>query len=206
MARKAAVTQVGQRRNISAELAAFHSTRRPAAPKPPGVVQQTALLNRQRAAQFEANSRQRVAAAALAPGTFADRQAAVKAAKRREVTYRKQHEAAKKKRKKDAAAVAAIGEQQAETAEQLQQLQAGGHTLTAIQAALLAAWLAGGADNGGLVGWEAVIDGQTTAECEDADGLNFYANDPPGIGLPGDVHAGCRCVATDPFPGAGLVD
>jgi hypothetical protein len=60
-------------------------------------------------------------------------------------------------------------------------------------------------EHGDLLGWQTVLDERTTPECRAANGLNFYADDPPAIGAPGTVHGFCRCVAVGPFDGAGLV-
>ena len=57
-----------------------------------------------------------------------------------------------------------------------------------------------------LVGWKAVMDSRTSAECAAANGKNFPADRPPVIGWPGAVHPHCRCVPTKPYAGAGMVD
>jgi len=64
--------------------------------------------------------------------------------------------------------------------------------------------------HGNLLGWAAVGgkrgDGRTTAACREADGGNFYVDDPPDIGLPGiGPHFGCRCSAVAPWPGGRLL-
>jgi hypothetical protein len=56
-----------------------------------------------------------------------------------------------------------------------------------------------------LLGWKAVMDSRTSAECADANGKNFRASDPPLIGYPGAVHPRCRCRPVGPFLGAPLV-
>lgn len=63
------------------------------------------------------------------------------------------------------------------------------------------------ADRGGeeLLGWRAVIDSHTTAECRDAHGANFVARKMPAIGWPGAVHMRCRCSVGPPIPGARLL-
>jgi hypothetical protein len=45
----------------------------------------------------------------------------------------------------------------------------------------------------GLVGWYAVMDERTSAECRRANGRNFDPRRVPRIGLPGAVHPSCRC-------------
>ena len=57
----------------------------------------------------------------------------------------------------------------------------------------------------GLLGWKAVMDSRTSAECRSADGKNFSIFSPPVIGLPGSVHPHCRCRPVAAFEGAGLV-
>lgn len=52
----------------------------------------------------------------------------------------------------------------------------------------------------GLVGWYAVMDGDTSAECRRANGRNFDPTQIPPIGLPGTVHPHCRCKPGPPFP------
>lgn len=59
---------------------------------------------------------------------------------------------------------------------------------------------------GPLLGWLAMRDSRVTPECRWASGKNFYADDPPYIGLPGvGPHAGCRCRAVAPWPGGKLL-
>jgi hypothetical protein len=50
----------------------------------------------------------------------------------------------------------------------------------------------------GLLGWNAILDSRTSAECRKADGKNFYPLQPPAIGLPGAVHDHCRCTPGPP--------
>jgi len=57
----------------------------------------------------------------------------------------------------------------------------------------------------GLLGWRAVLDDRTTAECRDAHGKNFRADKMPAIGWPGSVHVHCRCSAGPAIPGAPLL-
>lgn len=57
----------------------------------------------------------------------------------------------------------------------------------------------------GLLGWKAVMDGRTSAECAETDGKNFSIFDPPAIGLPGSVHPRCRCRPVAAFAGARMV-
>lgn len=57
-----------------------------------------------------------------------------------------------------------------------------------------------------LLGWEAVIDDRTSADCRWANGRNFDALDPPPIGYPGTVHLWCRCIAVAPYPTRKRVD
>lgn len=59
---------------------------------------------------------------------------------------------------------------------------------------------------GPLLGWKAVMDSKTSAECAAANGRSFPADRPPLIGWPGAVHPHCRCVPTKPYAGARLVD
>jgi hypothetical protein len=47
--------------------------------------------------------------------------------------------------------------------------------------------------HGLLLGWNAVHDQNTSAECRAADGRNFRADYMPVIGYPGAVHPHCRC-------------
>jgi hypothetical protein len=62
------------------------------------------------------------------------------------------------------------------------------------------------ATHGLLLGWYAVRDKRTTAECLRADGCNFYADNPPDIGLPGiGPHVGCRCFPGPAHPGGRLL-
>lgn len=56
-----------------------------------------------------------------------------------------------------------------------------------------------------ILGWRAVKDSRTTAECAAADGKNFDVLHPPAIGYPGMVHPHCRCRAVAAFAGAGMV-
>jgi hypothetical protein len=58
---------------------------------------------------------------------------------------------------------------------------------------------------GTVLGWQAVHDARTSAECKAADGKNFRAVVPPAIGYPGTVHPHCRCRPVAPFPGAALL-
>ncbi|WP_141575898.1 hypothetical protein [Actinomadura sp. WMMA1423] len=46
---------------------------------------------------------------------------------------------------------------------------------------------------GDRLGWYAVRDGSTTADCRHAHGRDFLLSKPPRIGLPGSVHSRCRC-------------
>lgn len=52
---------------------------------------------------------------------------------------------------------------------------------------------------GPVLGWHAVLDGRTSAECREAHGRNFNVSDRPAIGYPGSVHLYCRCKAGKPF-------
>lgn len=52
----------------------------------------------------------------------------------------------------------------------------------------------------GLLGWYAVMDDDTSAECRKAHGRNFDPTRIPPIGLPGTVHPRCRCRPGPPFP------
>ena len=60
--------------------------------------------------------------------------------------------------------------------------------------------------HGPLLGWYAVMDGRTSAECAAANGRNFSVTSWPVIGLPGSVHPHCRCRAGAPHVNAGTVD
>jgi hypothetical protein len=62
------------------------------------------------------------------------------------------------------------------------------------------------AKHGPVVGWHAVRDGRTTAECFNSHGANFSALTPPAQGWPGTLHGGqCRCKAVAPWPGGTLL-
>lgn len=58
---------------------------------------------------------------------------------------------------------------------------------------------------GPILGWKAVLDSHTSAECRAADRSNFYAARPPYIGYPGAVHPSCRCKPVAPWPGGRLL-
>lgn len=60
-------------------------------------------------------------------------------------------------------------------------------------------------DHGPLLGWYAVHDAHTSAECRAADRHNFRADQMPAIGFPGAVHPHCRCMPGPPVPGAPMV-
>jgi hypothetical protein len=51
----------------------------------------------------------------------------------------------------------------------------------------------------GLLGWYAVNDEVTSAECKRAHGRNFDPTQVPSIGFPGAVHPNCRCKPGPPF-------
>jgi hypothetical protein len=57
-----------------------------------------------------------------------------------------------------------------------------------------------GVDKNGelLLGWYAVLDSRTSADCRWANGRNFNALIRPSIGYPGTVHLSCRCRAGKP--------
>jgi SPP1 gp7 family putative phage head morphogenesis protein len=59
--------------------------------------------------------------------------------------------------------------------------------------------------HGKTLGWKAVMDTRTSAECAAMDGENFSVDDPPVIGWPGTVHLHCRCKAVAPFASADAV-
>lgn len=59
---------------------------------------------------------------------------------------------------------------------------------------------------GPVLGWRAVMDARTSAECRRADGKNFSLTSRPLIGWPGSVHPHCRCRPVAAFAGAGFVD
>ena len=58
---------------------------------------------------------------------------------------------------------------------------------------------------GPLLGWYAVHDKHTSAECRAADGKNFYVWSMPVIGYPGGVHPHCRCFPGRPHAGAAIL-
>lgn len=51
-----------------------------------------------------------------------------------------------------------------------------------------------------LLGWKAILDKRTSADCRWANGRNFNALVPPIIGYPGTVHLACRCKPVAPYP------
>jgi hypothetical protein len=51
----------------------------------------------------------------------------------------------------------------------------------------------GAREYGPILGWRALLDKGTTAECRAAHGKNFDVRRPPAIGWPGAVHNKCRC-------------
>lgn len=57
-----------------------------------------------------------------------------------------------------------------------------------------------------MVGWHAVSDHKTSAECRAADGHAFPVSRVPPIGWPGAVHPHCRCTAGAAQPGMPLLD
>lgn len=67
-------------------------------------------------------------------------------------------------------------------------IQASWQRATAAQQADLAAL-----SYGPVLGWYAVHDARTSAECKAADGRNFSVTAMPRIGWPGAVHPHCRC-------------
>lgn len=50
-----------------------------------------------------------------------------------------------------------------------------------------------------LMGWQALLDGNTSPECAEASGRNFDPTVVPTIGYPGSVHPHCRCAAVAAF-------
>lgn len=58
---------------------------------------------------------------------------------------------------------------------------------------------------GPVLGWYAVEDNRTSAECKAAHGRNFPADRRPAIGYPGTVHPHCRCRPGAPFEGAAML-
>lgn len=60
--------------------------------------------------------------------------------------------------------------------------------------------------HGPLLGWYAVMDTRTSAECAAANGHNFTVTQRPAIGWPGSVHPHCRCVPGPAHMAAGTVD
>jgi len=61
-------------------------------------------------------------------------------------------------------------------------------------------------EHGNLLGWNAVKDARTSAECRSADGWNYRATAMPDIGWPGSVHGTtCRCFPGPPHPGGRLL-
>lgn len=61
-------------------------------------------------------------------------------------------------------------------------------------------------ERGTLVGWYLNPLLKNEVECITANGHNFYAEEGTVIGLPGSVHNGCGCYASQPIEGAGLVN
>jgi hypothetical protein len=61
------------------------------------------------------------------------------------------------------------------------------------------------AEFGPLLGWYAVRDKHTSAECLAANGKNFYVTAMPVIGFPGGVHPHCRCYPGKPHAGAAIL-
>jgi hypothetical protein len=61
------------------------------------------------------------------------------------------------------------------------------------------------AEYGPLLGWYAVRDKHTSAECLRANGKNFYVWAMPRIGYPGGVHPHCRCYPGRPHAGAAIL-
>src|ERR1017187_8172860 len=59
--------------------------------------------------------------------------------------------------------------------------------------------------HGDLLGWNAMDDAKTSAECRAADGKNYHASAMPVIGYPGSVHPHCRCYPGPAHPGAPLL-
>ena len=59
--------------------------------------------------------------------------------------------------------------------------------------------------HGRLLGWYSVRSKTSTPECLEADGHNFYVDNPPDIGLPGIVHVNCKCFPGPPHPGGRLL-
>lgn len=60
---------------------------------------------------------------------------------------------------------------------------------------------------GPVLGWYAIRDGRTTAECRAAHGANFSAASPPVVGFPGTLHGGtCRCRPGPPHRTSRTVD
>jgi SPP1 gp7 family putative phage head morphogenesis protein len=59
---------------------------------------------------------------------------------------------------------------------------------------------------GDVLGWYARLDSHTSPECRAAHGKNFRASENTVIGLPGAVHARCRCRPGRPFKDAGWVN
>lgn len=56
------------------------------------------------------------------------------------------------------------------------------------------------------LGWYAILDDRTSAECRRAHGSNFRADQPPRIGYPGTVHTHCRCKPGPPHQTERRVD
>lgn len=59
--------------------------------------------------------------------------------------------------------------------------------------------------SGTVLGWSAVNDDRTSAECRAAHGKNWVLQRPPQIGIPGTVHVHCRCKPVKPWPTKRLV-
>lgn len=59
--------------------------------------------------------------------------------------------------------------------------------------------------HGKTLGWYAMMDTRTSAECRWANGRNFEVDKRPPIGYPGTVHPNCRCKPGPPHAGTRTV-
>lgn len=58
---------------------------------------------------------------------------------------------------------------------------------------------------GPVLGWYAILDERTDADCRNAHGKNFRASKRPRIGYPSTVHLHCRCSPGAPWPNAQML-
>lgn len=58
---------------------------------------------------------------------------------------------------------------------------------------------------GPLLGWYAILDERTTADCRTRHGKNFRAKKKPRGGYPSQIHLNCRCSPGAPWPQGQLI-